>query len=98
MPCREAPTRWRCSTRSTPWPRTWQLRLHGAHLDHGLRGAASDADARFVVAEFRRLGVANTCERAYVEAYRREHRLSLEEAAREVRYAFLARVAERQGA
>ena len=74
------------------------LRLHGAHLDHGLRGAASDADARFVTEEFRRLGLANTCERADVAAYRRERKLSLEEAARDVRYAFLARVAERQGA
>ena len=74
------------------------LRLHGAHLDHRLRGAASDADARFVAAEFRRLGLANTCERADVAAYRRERKLSLEEAARDVRYAFLARVAERQGA
>ena len=73
------------------------VRLHGAHLDHGLRGAASDADARFVAAEFRRLGLANTCERADVAAYRRERKLSLEEAARDIRYAFLARVAERQG-
>ncbi len=74
------------------------IRLHGAHLDHGLRGDESAADARFAAAEFRRLGLAGTCERADVPAYRRERKLSLEEAARDVRYAFLARVAERQGA
>ena len=74
------------------------IRLHGAHLDHGLRGDESAADARFVAAEFRRLGIAGTCARADVPAYRRERKLSLEEAARDVRYAFLARVAERQGA
>ena len=74
------------------------LRLHGAHLDHGLRGNDSAADARFVAAEFRRLGLPGTCERADVAADRRERKLSLEEAARDVRYAFLARVAGRQGA
>ncbi len=74
------------------------IRLHGAHLDHALRGEESAADARFVAAEFRRLGLAGTCERADVSAYRRERKLSLEEAARDVRYAFLARAAERQGA
>ena len=74
------------------------LRLHGAHLDHALRGAASDADARFVAGEFRRLRVAHTCERADVAAYRRAHKLSLEEAAREVRYDFLARVAAQNDA
>ncbi len=74
------------------------IRLHGAHLDHGLRGKESAADARFAAAEFRRLGLEGTCERADVPAYRRERKLSLEEAARDVRYAFLARVAERQGA
>ena len=75
-----------------------EIRLHGAHLDHGLRGEESAADARFVAAEFRRLGLAGTCERADVPAHRRERKLSLEEAARDVRYAFLARVAERHGA
>ena len=74
------------------------LRLHGAHLDHALRGAASDADARFVEGEFRRLSIPYTCDRADVSGYRRAHKLSLEEAAREVRYDFLARVAARQHA
>ena len=71
------------------------LRLHGAHLDHGLRGEESAADARFVAAEFRRLGLPGTLECAAVASVRRERKLSLEEAARDVRYAFLAQVAER---
>ena len=74
------------------------IRLHGAHMDHGLRGEESAADARFVSTEFGRLGLACTCERADVLAYRSERKLSIEEAARDVRYAFLARVAGRQGA
>ena len=74
------------------------LELHGAHLDHGLRGDASEADARFVTETFRRLGIAYTSERADVPSYRRERRMSVEEAAREVRYAFLSRVARERRA
>ena len=69
------------------------LELHGAHLDHGLRGDASRSDASFVSDAFRSLGIAHTSERADVKAFQREHGLSLEQAAREVRYSFLATVA-----
>ena len=75
-----------------------ELRLHGAHLDHGLRGEASRADARYVADAFARLGIALTLEEADVASFRKRHRLSLEEAARKVRYGFLARVAVEQGA
>ncbi len=74
------------------------LQLHGAHLDHGLRGEASKADARYVAGSFRRLGIGLTSERADVPTFQRKHRLSLEKAARDVRYAFLARVAVEQQA
>ena len=74
------------------------LTLHVAHLDHGLRGENSTADAAFVAQTCAKLGIGCTVEDADVSAYQREHRLSLEEAAREVRYRFLANVAERVGA
>jgi tRNA(Ile)-lysidine synthase len=74
------------------------VRLHVAHLDHCLRGAVSRADARYVAGLARRLGVPVTTESRDVRSYGREHRLSLEEAAREVRYAFLAEVAAAAGA
>lgn len=74
------------------------LELHGAHLDHALRGEESADDARFVAETFRLLGLAHTSERADVRAFQKRHRLSLEEAARRVRYDFLARVAREQGA
>ena len=77
---------------------TLDLRLHGAHLDHGLRGDASKADAQFVAETFRRLSIPFTLEEADVPTFRQEHRLSLEEAARELRYAFLSRVVAKQGA
>jgi tRNA(Ile)-lysidine synthase len=63
-----------------------------------LRGASSDADARYVSTLAQRLGIAATVERRDVKVFRAEHRLSLEEAAREVRYDFFAQVAESTGA
>ena len=73
------------------------LSLYGAHLDHGLRGEASAKDAEFVAETFARLDIPLSLETADVPAFRTEHRLSVEEAARKVRYEFLARVAtERQ--
>ena len=74
------------------------LRLHGAHLDHGLRGAASEADARFVADTFRRLDIPLALEQADVRSFGRTRRVSEEQAAREVRYAFMGRVAAKQGA
>jgi tRNA(Ile)-lysidine synthase len=46
----------------------------------------------------RKLNLPATIEKRNVKAYRARHRLSLEEAAREVRYTFLAQVAESVGA
>jgi tRNA(Ile)-lysidine synthase len=74
------------------------ISLHVAHLDHRLRGADSAADAVYVTRLARRLGLPATVESSDVDAYRKERRLSLEEAAREVRYSFLARVAISVGA
>ena len=76
----------------------FDLRLCGAHLNHTLRGAESDADAAFVESEFRRLDIPYTLQRADVAAYRRAHRLSLEDAARRMRYAFLADAAAHHAA
>ena len=74
------------------------LKLHTAHLDHCLRGLESAEDAAYVAALSNRLGVPSTLDRVDVNAYRRQHRLSLEEAAREVRYRFLAETARETGA
>ena len=73
------------------------LSLHVAHLNHGLRGEAAEEDAGYVREVAGRLELPVTVEAADVGAYRREHRLSWEAAAREVRYAFLSRTAERVG-
>ncbi|MBF8268222.1 MAG: tRNA(Ile)-lysidine synthetase [Dehalococcoidia bacterium] len=74
------------------------LSLHVAHLDHGLRGQESQRDAKFVEEVAHSLDLPVTLEREEVSSYRTAHHLSLEEAAREVRYSFLSRVAIAQEA
>ena len=71
-------------------------RLSVAHLDHGLR-AESAADAEWVRQLAGGLGIECVVERRDVAAYRRQHKLSPEAAAREVRHAFLRETAERLG-
>ncbi len=75
-----------------------KLELHIAHLNHQLRDADSDADAEYVAELARKLGIPNTVEKRDVKGYQKEERLSLEEAAREVRYRFLAETAKSIGA
>jgi tRNA(Ile)-lysidine synthetase-like protein len=70
-----------------------ELRLHVAHLDHQLRGAEAQADADFVRDVAERWGLPHTIESRDVRGYARAYKLSLEEAARQVRYGFLLEVA-----
>ena len=54
------------------------VQLHIAHLNHMLRGASSDGDARYVEAFGLSMGIPATIESRDVDAYRKEHKLSLE--------------------
>ncbi len=74
------------------------LKLQVAHLNHGLRGQEAEADAALAAQVAARCGVPCTVGRCDVAAYRKRHKLSLEDAAREVRYAFFARLARSLGA
>jgi tRNA(Ile)-lysidine synthase len=76
----------------------YAIRLHVAHLDHGIRGAESAADAAFVARLAADWGLPATVETADVPAYARSRKLAIEEAARQTRYAFLARVSRAVGA
>lgn len=77
---------------------TANLRLHVAHLDHNFREEAKE-DARFVTQVASHLGLPMSVEHSDPMAYMREMGISsFEEAAREVRYEFLARVAHNSGA
>ncbi|HEY0072444.1 MAG TPA: tRNA lysidine(34) synthetase TilS, partial [Chloroflexia bacterium] len=71
--------------------------LHVAHLDHGFRGDESAADARFVEELAREWELACTVAYFDVPAYAASRKLSAEDAARRVRYAFLAGVAQKHG-
>ncbi|MBI2441379.1 MAG: tRNA lysidine(34) synthetase TilS [Lentisphaerae bacterium] len=74
---------------------TWRLRLVIAHLNHGIRGAAAQADAGFVRKLARRWKLPVALGRANVPLLARRHSLSLEMAGRKARYDFFARVARR---
>ena len=73
------------------------MKLHVAHLNHQLRGVESEADAQYVSHLAHQLGIPATIEARDVKAYQARQRISLEEAAREVRYTFLAEVAKSTG-
>lgn len=72
----------------------WQL--HAAYLHHGLRPEA-EKEAHFVAEIAAAQGHGCTIERADVQAIAAQPGVSLEEAARQARYAFLGRVALRLG-
>jgi tRNA(Ile)-lysidine synthase len=72
--------------------------LHIAHLDHMFRGRESAEEALFVAGLAKKLNIAATIEKIDVPAFCRERGLSAQTGAREVRYGFLNRVAEKVGA
>jgi tRNA(Ile)-lysidine synthase len=69
------------------------LRLHVAHVHHGLRGKAADRDAALVVSAAARFRVATTVER--LDPKERPRGMSVEMWARSARYRSLKRIAER---
>ena len=74
-------------------------RLHVAHLNHNFRGEEADEDARFVASVARELDLPATVEKQDPVQDQRERGISsFEQAAREIRYAFLSRGAEDVGA
>lgn len=68
-----------------------------AHLNHGIRGAEAEADARFVAQLGEGLGVRVELGHAKVPELAKSSGMSLEHAGREARYAFLREVAAKEG-
>ncbi|HPC94137.1 MAG TPA: tRNA lysidine(34) synthetase TilS [Sedimentisphaerales bacterium] len=64
-----------------------------AHVNHKLRGAASDGDEAFVIGQARELGLPVVTGTIDVKGYAREHHLSIETAARQLRLDSLAEIA-----
>ena len=71
--------------------------LHMAHLNHQLRGTDADDDAAFVAQLAADWGLPATLATRDVTAYAERERLAIEEAARQMRYGFLAEVAQQIG-
>ena len=69
-----------------------------AHLNHRLRGPASDGDERFCRELARRLGVPCLVESAAVAELARSRRVSVERAGHQARHAFFRRAAAELGA
>lgn len=76
---------------------TYDLALTVAHLDHGLRGAASEADRAWVEEMARRLGLPCIARHEDVALLARRERRSPEEAGRIARRRFLREVAQTTG-
>lgn len=72
-------------------------RLIAAHLNHGLRGAESEEDARFCLELCRTLDLPLVVERVGI-ALESQSKEGLEEAARQERYKFLIGLAQQKGA
>ena len=79
------------------WCREREGAVIAAHFNHQLRGAESDRDEAFVRDWCREREIPFAAGSADVRALAAEEKLSLEEAARNARYAYLRREAERLG-
>ncbi|MBU2591350.1 MAG: tRNA lysidine(34) synthetase TilS [Nitrospinae bacterium] len=76
----------------------FNISLAIAHLNHSIRGDEADRDEEFVKRVGGQMGVETFTDKIDVPKYQNEHGLSVETAAREVRYKFLQRIAKKIGA
>lgn len=76
----------------------YDLSLHVFHLNHLIRGNKADEDAKFVEALAQSFGVPVTLMRFDVPGLAKREKLSIEEAARKVRYELMDEVAAEIGA
>jgi tRNA(Ile)-lysidine synthase len=75
----------------------YSLRMAIAHLNHCLRGQESDRDEAFVASLAKQLELPSYIGREDVLGYQKRHHLSLEDAARQVRYRFYDAIAAKYG-
>ncbi|NLO92621.1 MAG: tRNA lysidine(34) synthetase TilS [Elusimicrobia bacterium] len=76
----------------------WGLSVAACHVHHGLRGAGADRDEKFVQKLCGELGVPLFAARVKVRPYASRNGLSLEHAARKLRYETFAACARKIGA
>ncbi len=75
----------------------FDLRLGIAHLNHGLRRHESDSDAQFVAALAAQFDLPFYTQKVDASQFQSDSKLSLEEAARRLRYTFYGETASRHG-
>lgn len=75
-----------------------KIRLCAVHVEHGIRGADSRKDACFVQDFCKERGVPLRMFHCRAEEYAREHKMTVEEGARALRYDFFAQAADEFGA
>lgn len=73
------------------------ISLRAAHFNHQLRGKEADRDERFVRDLCGTWGIPFTAGRGDVKAFARREKRSMEDAARQMRYAFLFQTAKTYG-
>ena len=71
------------------------LDLHVAHLNHNIRKDDAELDVRYVQGLAQKLRLPITVESFDVQSFARDEKMSLEEAARAVRYAFFEKIANK---
>ncbi len=74
---------------------SWRVSI--AHLNHGIRGAAADADAQFVERLAKKLGCPYYHKKVHLKENHANHGGNLEELARTARYDFLTETARING-
>src|SRR3989338_5434044 len=77
---------------------SWKLKLGILHVNHKLRGKASDQDEAFVKKLAHRFKVPCYVTQVDVEGKAKKERVSLEEGARNARYQFFEKTARTKGA
>ena len=75
----------------------WQLSVKAAHFEHGIRGDESQKDAEFVKAFCDKYSIQLYLQHGNVPQFAKINHLSVEDAARKLRYAFLRQTARENG-
>lgn len=70
------------------------IKLYAAHFNHKIRGNEADRDEAFVITKCKELGIELFCGSADVPQFAKEQNMSLELAARSLRYEFLNNIAK----
>ena len=76
----------------------FKLRIVVAHLNHGLRGREARRDLEFVKEIARNMGIPFEYSEVDTISFKKDNKLSIEEAARELRYRFLTEIKNKHNA